>query len=133
VWEGVRAELADRERVILTAPLAYLPFVKLMQAAHLVLTDSGGLQEEAPALGKPVLVLRDTTERPEAVEAGTAKLVGLREDVVYQTTARLLADTETYRRMAGAVNPYGDGRAARRIIGFLAAYFGLAPPPDEFT
>ncbi len=133
VWEGVRAELADRERVILTAPLAYLPFVKLMQAAHLVLTDSGGLQEEAPALGKPVLVLRDTTERPEAVEAGTAKLVGLREDVVYQTTARLLADTETYRRMAGAVNPYGDGRAARRIIGFLAAYFGLAHPPDEFT
>ena len=132
VQEAVRAELGGRERVILTAPLPYLPFVKLMQAAHLVLTDSGGLQEEAPALGKPVLVLRNTTERPEAVEAGTVKLVGLAEDAVYRTAAELLADNAAYRRMAEAVNPYGDGRAAPRTVGFLAAFFGLAPPPAEF-
>ncbi len=132
VQEVVRDELGHQERVILTDPLPYLPFVKLMQAAHLVLTDSGGLQEEAPALGKPVLVLRDTTERPEAVEAGTVKLVGLRKDVIWRTTNRLLTDPSAYRRMAEAVNPYGDGRAAHRTVRFLAAHFGLTSSPEEF-
>ncbi|MBE0466422.1 MAG: UDP-N-acetylglucosamine 2-epimerase (non-hydrolyzing) [Candidatus Desulforudis sp.] len=132
VQEAVRDELGSQERVILTDPLPYLPFVKLMAAAHLVLTDSGGLQEEAPALGKPVLVLRDTTERPEAVEAGTVRLVGLREEDVRRETARLLSDAAAYRRMAEAVNPYGDGQAARRTVQFLAAYFGLTAPPDQF-
>jgi len=132
VRDAAAAELGGTERVLRTPPLSYLPFVKLMETAHLVLTDSGGLQEEAPALGKPVLVLRDTTERPEAVEAGTVKLVGLDEENVWRETARLLSDADAYRQMAEAVNPYGDGEAARRIVGFLAAYFGLAAPPDEF-
>ncbi|ACA60633.1 UDP-N-acetylglucosamine 2-epimerase [Candidatus Desulforudis audaxviator MP104C] len=131
--QDAAAELGGTERVLRTPPLSYLPFVKLMEAAHLVLTDSGGLQEEAPALGKPVLVLRDTTERPEAVEAGTVKLVGLDEENVWRETARLLSDSDAYRQMAEAVNPYGDGEAARRTVGFLAAYFGLAAPPDEYV
>ncbi|MEW6540371.1 MAG: UDP-N-acetylglucosamine 2-epimerase (non-hydrolyzing) [Bacillota bacterium] len=132
VQAAAAAELGGTERVLRTPPLPYLPFVKLMATAHLVLTDSGGLQEEAPALGKPVLVLRDTTERPEAVEAGTVRLVGLAEEDVRRETARLLSDAHAYRRMAEAVNPYGDGEAARRTVGFLAAHFGLAAPPDEF-
>jgi UDP-N-acetylglucosamine 2-epimerase (non-hydrolysing) len=132
VQAAAAAELGGTERVLRTPPLPYLPFVKLMATAHLVLTDSGGLQEEAPALGKPVLVLRDTTERPEAVEAGTVRLVGLAEEDVRRETARLLSDPRAYRRMAEAVNPYGDGEAARRTVGFLAAHFGLAAPPDEF-
>jgi UDP-N-acetylglucosamine 2-epimerase (non-hydrolysing) len=132
VQEAVREELGHQERVILTGPLPYLSFVKLMQTAYLVLTDSGGVQEEAPALGKPVLVLRDTTERPEAVEAGTVRLAGVREDTVWREAARLLADAGAHRRMAEAVNPYGDGHAARRTVQFLAAYFELAAPPDEF-
>lgn len=133
VRDAAAQELGGTERVLRTPPLAYLPFVKLMEAAHLVLTDSGGLQEEAPALGKPVLVLRDTTERPEAVEAGTVRLVGLEEENVWRETARLLSDADAYRQMAEAVNPYGDGEAARRTVGFLAAYFGLAAPPDEYA
>ncbi|SHH09524.1 UDP-N-Acetylglucosamine 2-epimerase [Thermosyntropha lipolytica DSM 11003] len=108
--------LGGRERIHLLEPLDYEPFANLMNVSYLVLTDSGGLQEEAPSLGKPVLVLRDTTERPEAVKAGTVKLVGTVREKIYAEAKRLLTDKEEYERMARAVNPYGDGRAARRIV-----------------
>lgn len=118
----------------LIEPLDYEPFVNLMARSYLVLTDSGGLQEEAPALGKPVLVLREVTERPEAVEAGTVRLVGTSEESIVEAAKELLEDRGSYLKMAQAVNPYGDGLASRRIRGFLRYYFGftLAPPP-EFT
>ena len=99
--------LGDLERVKLIEPLDYEPFANLMNKAYLVLTDSGGLQEEAPSLGKPVLVLRDNTERPEAVAAGTVKLVGTDKERIYQETKQLLTDNNAYNRMAHAVNPYG--------------------------
>ena len=110
------AMLAGRERVHLLEPLDYEPFANLMNQSYLVLTDSGGLQEEAPALGKPVLVLRDTTERPEAIQAGTAKLVGTVHDKIYNEAKLLLSDQEAYHAMARAINPYGDGKAAKRIV-----------------
>jgi UDP-N-acetylglucosamine 2-epimerase (non-hydrolysing) len=100
-------------------PLEYLPFVYLMNQSTLVLTDSGGIQEEAPGLGKPVLVMRDTTERPEAVEAGTVKLVGTNYDLIVSETSRLLDDEEYYNTMSQANNPYGDGQAFERIIEFI--------------
>jgi len=99
----------------------------------LVLTDSGGVQEEAPTFGKPVLVLRETTERPEAVTAGTARLIGTDEDAVVNAVTELLRDGDAYRRMARAVNPYGDGLAARRSTQAIEHFFGLADRPDEFT
>ena len=101
--------------VFLIEPLDYLPFVYMMQHSTLILTDSGGVQEEAPGLGKPVLVMRDTTERPEAVEAGTVLLVGTNRDKIEQGVSMLLDDADIYRRMSEAVNPYGDGRACERI------------------
>ena len=97
-------------------PLEYLSFVYLMEKATIVLTDSGGIQEEAPGLGKPVLVMRDTTERPEALEAGTVKLVGTDYDKIISEVSMLLDDTEYYEAMSKAVNPYGDGLACERII-----------------
>ena len=100
-------------------PLEYLPFVYLMNQSTLVLTDSGGIQEEAPGLGKPVLVMRNTTERPEAVDAGTVKLVGTNYDLIVSETSRLLDDEEYYNRMSQANNPYGDGQACERIIQFI--------------
>ena len=103
------------ENVFLIEPLDYLPFVYMMQHSTLILTDSGGVQEEAPGLGKPVLVMRDTTERPEAVEAGTVLLVGTNREKIEQGVSMLLDDAETYRCMSEAVNPYGDGRACERI------------------
>ena len=102
--------------VTLTDPLDYLPLVYLMRHATLVLTDSGGIQEEAPGLGKPVLVLREVTERPEAVEAGTVRVVGTDRACIVEWTRRLLDDAAEYNRMARAVNPYGDGKAAGRIV-----------------
>lgn len=116
VREIVAAELGGMERVHLIEPMDYEPFANLMAKVDIVLTDSGGIQEEAPALGKPVLVLRDTTERPEAVEAGTVKLVGTAYDDVLRETNLLLDDAAHYRQMAEAANPYGDGRACERII-----------------
>lgn len=107
---------AKLTNVLLIEPQPYLPFVALMNRSTLILTDSGGVQEEAPSLGKPVLVMRDTTERPEAVEGGTVKLVGTDSDTIIRETARLLTDEEAYRRMARAHNPYGDGHAAERIV-----------------
>lgn len=103
------------ENVFLIEPLDYLPFVYMMQHSTLILTDSGGVQEEAPGLGKPVLVMRDTTERPEAVEAGTVLLVGTNRDKIEQGVSQLLDDADMYRRMSEAVNPYGDGEACARI------------------
>lgn len=102
-------------------PLEYLSFVYLMEKSHIVLTDSGGIQEEAPGLGKPVLVMRDTTERPEALDAGTVKLVGTDYDKIVSEVSSLLDDTECYKRMSQAVNPYGDGKACERIVEYIGA------------
>ncbi len=120
-------------RVHLIEPLQYEPFINLMQRCHLVLTDSGGMQEEAPSFGKPVLVLRETTERPEAVEAGTVKLVGTDQSVVLSVTKELLNNPQTYQDMAEAVNPYGDGMASKRIVDFICYKFHLSEEaPKEF-
>lgn len=108
--------LGNRERIHLLEPLEYESFANLMNASYIVLTDSGGMQEEAPSLGKPVLVLRDTTERPEAIQAGTVKLVGTIQKKVYAAARLLLTDQEQYEKMARAANPYGDGKAAMRIV-----------------
>ena len=133
VRKAAKEILGDLSRVRLLPPLEYGSFVALMRRADLVLTDSGGIQEEAPALGKPVLVLRDTTERPEAVRAGTVRLVGLDEEKIRAEVRRLLLDEAAYREMAQAVNPYGDGRAAERICAFLQWIYGYrAEKPEEF-
>lgn len=134
VRKVVEEELAGVDRIHLIDPLEYEPFANLMHHSYLVLTDSGGIQEEAPSLGKPVLVLRDTTERPEAVKAGTVRLIGTDRDVVYDETKRLLTDVEAYKEMSNAVNPYGDGMAAKRIVqAILYAYGKKAEKPDEFV
>jgi UDP-N-acetylglucosamine 2-epimerase (non-hydrolysing) len=116
----VNAILGGRARIHLIEPLEYLPFAHLMERSYLILSDSGGIQEEAPALGKPVLVLRDKTERPEAIEAGTARLVGTDVEKIISLTERLLRSPAAYRRMAHAANPFGDGRASRRIARVLS-------------
>lgn len=108
--------LSGHRNIYLIEPLSYLPFVALLNRASLVLTDSGGVQEEAPSLGKPVLVMRDTTERPEAVEMGTVKLVGTDTDAIVNNLSTLLTNKEAYATMANAVNPYGDGKACERIL-----------------
>jgi UDP-N-acetylglucosamine 2-epimerase (non-hydrolysing) len=115
VQEPVRRILGECERIHLIEPLDYLPFVYLMNRADILLTDSGGIQEEAPSLGKPVLVMRDTTERPEAVAAGTVRLVGTDASLIVTEVTRLLNDQQEYDRMSCAHNPYGDGQAAQRI------------------
>lgn len=122
VQEPVNRLLAGIANVRLIPPQDYLPFVYLMDRAHLLLTDSGGVQEEAPSLGKPVLVMRDTTERPEAVEAGTVKLVGTDVDAIVAAIAQLLTDEDEYARMSFAHNPYGDGAASGRIVDGLVAW-----------
>ena len=133
VREVVQAELAGTDRVYLTEPMDYEPFANLMNHADIVLTDSGGIQEEAPALGKPVLVLRDTTERPEAVVAGTVRLTGTGYDVVKEEACRLLDDEDYYRSMAEAVNPYGGGLACDRIVRAIKTEKGFpVDPPEEF-
>lgn len=133
VREVVNEELGGLAKVHLIDPLDYEPFANLMHRAHLILTDSGGVQEEAPALGKPVLVLRDTTERPEAVGAGTVKLIGTDRERVYEEAKKLLVDSAEYSRMAESVNPYGDGKAAARIIQAILYHYGLADDrPDVF-
>lgn len=133
VREVVDSVLGGLERVHLIDPLDYQPFANLLAKSYLVLTDSGGIQEEAPSLGKPVLVLRDTTERPEAVEAGTVKLIGTDRERVHAETQRLLTDAAEYERMATACNPYGDGQAASRIVQTILWRKGLIEKaPDEF-
>jgi UDP-N-acetylglucosamine 2-epimerase (non-hydrolysing) len=116
VQEPVNRILSDQANIELIAPLDYLPFVYLMKESHFIITDSGGVQEEAPSLGKPVLVMRDLTERPEAVDAGTVKLVGTDERKIVQEAMRLLDDEKMYSAMSEAHNPYGDGKASARIV-----------------
>lgn len=132
VKDRVTAILGEQEGVHLIEPLDVQDMHNLMQRSDLILTDSGGLQEEAPSLGKPVLVLREETERPEAVEAGTVQLVGTDQEVVYEAATRLLSDPLSYERMAKAVNPYGDGQASRRIAGAIRHYFGMGERPQDF-
>ncbi|MDA9581463.1 UDP-N-acetylglucosamine 2-epimerase (non-hydrolyzing) [bacterium] len=119
VQKPVHKLLGDKPNIHLIAPLDYEPFVWLMLKSHIVLTDSGGIQEEAPGLGKPVVVMRETTERPEAAEAGTVKLVGTNGSLIASQTQALLDDESAYAEMSRAHNPYGDGKACRRIIDFL--------------
>lgn len=117
--------LGGRERIHLCAPLPYGPFVTAMKQAHLILTDSGGVQEEAPALGKPVLVMRNESERPEAISAGVAMLVGPNRQRIVREANRLLSDSAAYDRMATGASPYGDGRAAERIVSCIREYFNI--------
>ena len=119
----VRDALGSRDNVHLIEPLDYLPFVALLDRADLIITDSGGVQEEAPSLGKPVLVIRETTERPEAVEAGTVRLVGTDEERIVGEATRLLDDPQAYAAMSRAHNPYGDGQAASRIVKVIQQHF----------
>lgn len=123
VREPLQHFLGNHPRVFLTEPLDYAQLVGAIERCYLLLTDSGGLQEEAPALGKPVLVLRETTERPEAIAAGTAKLVGTQSDRILDTAATLLSDAIAYQTMATAVNPFGDGKASDRIVQIVKEYF----------
>jgi UDP-N-acetylglucosamine 2-epimerase (non-hydrolysing) len=125
--------LGNLQNVILIEPLPYREFVNLMARSHLILSDSGGVQEEGPSLGKPVLVLRETTERPEAVEYGTVKLVGLNPAKITSAARELLDNSRSYKRMASAVNPYGDGKASRRTVESLEHFFGFTKKqPTEF-
>ena len=134
VQEAAHKYLDNHPRIHLIAPLAVDEMHNLMARCHLVMTDSGGLQEEAPALGKPVLVLRTETERPEAVEAGTVKLAGVEEEVIFSMASELLTNPAAYQAMAHAVNPYGDGQACRRIADAIEWHFGLrSEAPDPFT
>lgn len=134
VRKVVEEELAGVDRIHLIDPMEYEPFANLMSLSSLVLTDSGGIQEEAPSLGKPVLVLRNTTERPEAVEAGTVRLIGTDKDVVYAETKRLLTDQAAYDAMSNAVNPYGDGKSSQRIVqAILHVFAGEEAVPDDFS
>ena len=134
VQEAAHRYLDNHPRIHLIAPLAVDEMHNLMARCHLVMTDSGGLQEEAPALGKPVLVLRKETERPEAVEAGTVKLAGVEEEVIFSMASELLTNPAAYQAMAHAVNPYGDGQACRRIADAIEWHFGLrSEAPDPFT
>lgn len=133
VREAVLPHLAGRENVIVTEPLPYAEFTKVMSAARIVLTDSGGVQEEAPSLGKPVLVMRDNTERPEAVEAGTVRLVGTDFDRIVFEADHLLQDVAAYDAMANAVNPYGDGQAATRAVSAIAELLGVGTREPDFA
>ena len=126
--EAVKRLLSDHPRIELSEPLAYPDLVAAMQQAKIILTDSGGIQEEAPALGKPVLVLRAVTERPEAVALGVAKVVGTEQASIIAETRRLLEDRDHYARMASGGSPYGDGRAAPRIVAVVHDYLRGATP-----
>jgi len=128
VREAVSRRLSGLDHITLVEPLAYVPFVNLMRRAHVLLTDSGGIQEEGPSLGKPVLVMRDKTERPEAVLAGTARLVGIDPDRIVTEVVALLEDEEEYARRSRIHNPYGDGRASGRIRQAIRSYFATEQP-----
>lgn len=126
VRQAVKEVLDGVPGIHLVDPMEYEPFTNLMARSAIILTDSGGIQEEAPSLGKPVLVLRDTTERPEAVASGTVKLVGTDENKVYNTAYKLLADEEAYREMAESINPYGDGHTSERIVQAILYFYGIS-------
>ncbi|KXU06276.1 non-hydrolyzing UDP-N-acetylglucosamine 2-epimerase [Streptococcus oralis] len=132
VQEAAKDILAGHDRIHLIEPLDVLDFHNLASKSYFIMTDSGGVQEEAPSLGKPVLVLRDTTERPEGVRAGTLKLVGTDPVCVKEAMAALLTDETLYRKMSQAPNPYGDGRASERIVQAILHYFGMAESVSEF-
>lgn len=132
VRAAVFPQIEGLENIIVTDPLPYNEFTKLMSVATIVLTDSGGVQEEAPGLGKPVLVMRTNTERPEALEAGTVRLVGTDEARIVDETSRLLDDSDAYDKMANAVNPYGDGKAAYRSVAAIAQLVGVGTRVDDF-
>lgn len=132
VRNAIIPSIRESRNVMLTEPLPYAGFARLMNRSTVILTDSGGVQEEGPSLGKPVLVMRDTTERPEAVRAGTVQLVGTDENRIVAAVGRLLTEPAAYAAMANAVNPYGDGRAADRAVAALAHHFGLGPSAEEF-
>ena len=119
IHEVFGEDLTQYSNLFFIEPLEYLSFVYLMEKSSIVLTDSGGIQEEAPGLGKPVLVMRDTTERPEALESGTVHLVGTNYDKIVGEVSTLLDDAEAYQKMSQAVNPYGDGMACKRIVEYL--------------
>ncbi len=123
VRDVIKPILKKHKRAFLTEPLGYVPFVYAMKNSYLILTDSGGVQEEAPSLGKPVLVLRTTTERPEGIKAGSAKLIGVDPDTVFKETSKLLTDKKTYSRMSKVKNPYGDGMASEMIVKVLKKLF----------
>jgi UDP-N-acetylglucosamine 2-epimerase (non-hydrolysing) len=132
VREAVLPALEGKLNVLVTEPLAYGEFTRLLSHAHVVLTDSGGVQEEAPSLGKPVLVMRDNTERPEAVDAGTVTLIGTDEERIFKEVDRLLHDPDHYDSMANAINPYGDGMAADRTVAAIAQMLGAGLRTTEF-
>lgn len=133
VREAVLPQIEGLDNVLVTEPLAYGEFTRLMKAATIVLTDSGGVQEEAPSLGKPVLVMRENTERPEAVDAGTVTLIGTDEERIVTEVSRLIDDPAAYAEMSNAVNPYGDGRAAERSVAAIAQLFGLGERLPDFA
>ena len=120
VKEPVYRIIGGADRIHLIEPIEYEPFVYLMNQSFFILTDSGGIQEEAPSLGKPVLVMREVTERPEAIEAGTARLVGSKKESIVREAQKLLDEPEEYRKMASKKNPYGDGKASERIVDLLS-------------
>lgn len=126
------AILGNEERIHLLDPLPYEPFVEAMANAYLIITDSGGIQEEGPSLRKPILVFRKVTERPEGLATGGVKLIGLERENVVREASRLLEDQSAYRRMVSDHNPYGDGHAAQRIVQAVLHYFNLAPRPNDF-
>jgi UDP-N-acetylglucosamine 2-epimerase (non-hydrolysing) len=133
VREALVPLLSPLPNVLITEPASYRDFVRVMERTTLIVTDSGGVQEEGPSLGKPVLVLRDNTERPEAVTAGTVKLVGTEPSLIEREVGRLLDDPIAYAEMAHATNPYGDGFAAARTISSLHHMFGLGAAPEPFA
>lgn len=133
VREAVLPALEGQSNILVTEPLAYGEFTRLLSMAHVVLTDSGGVQEEAPSLGKPVLVMRENTERPEAVDAGTVLLIGTDEDRIVAEVGRLLTDDEHFATMANAVNPYGDGKAAARTLAAIGELLGVGSRIGEFA
>lgn len=132
VREALLPAIADKINITVTEPMAYGEFTRMLAAAEVVLTDSGGVQEEAPGLGKPVLVMRENTERPEAVVAGTVRLIGTDEQRIFDEVSTLLNDREAYDKMANAVNPYGDGRAAERTVAAISELLGVGERMADF-
>ena len=132
VRKSIIPELKGHENVCITRPLPYDEFTHLIKASDLIVTDSGGIQEEAPSLGKPVLLMRDTSERPEAIDAGAVRLVGANEETIVNEVSRLLTDQSEYDRMARAINPYGDGRAAVRTVAAVSELLGIGARVEQF-